>query len=84
MSYPIERGGDVLLKYFRQKKNLTQSEVAQKLQISVRQYQRIEAGTSFPRESSIVILEDLFEAPHRVLFADSVDDIPFFLRCFLP
>ncbi|WP_110925942.1 helix-turn-helix domain-containing protein [Bacillus massiliglaciei] len=74
----------MLLKYFRQKKNLTQSEVAQKLQISVRQYQRIEAGTSFPRESSIVILEDLFEAPHRVLFADSVDDIPFFLRCFLP
>ncbi|MCM3113589.1 helix-turn-helix domain-containing protein [Lederbergia lenta] len=74
----------MLLKHFRKKKHLTQSEVAEKLQISVRQYQRIESGRSFPRESSLIILEDLFEAPHRVLFAESVEDIPDFLKCFLP
>jgi transcriptional regulator with XRE-family HTH domain len=80
----LERGGDVLLKHFRKKKHLTQYQVAEILQISVRQYQRIESGESFPRESTIVILEDLFKAPHRVLFAKSVEDVPDFLKCFLP
>jgi transcriptional regulator with XRE-family HTH domain len=79
-----ERGGDVLLKLFRKDKRLTQREVAEKLQISVRQYQRIESGDSFPRESTIVILEDLFKVPHRVLFAKSIDDVPNFLKTFLP
>lgn len=78
-----ERGGDVLLKHFRKKKHLTQKQVAGLLQISVRQYQRIESGESFPRESTIVLLEDLFKVPHRVLLAKSVDDVPDFLKCFL-
>lgn len=80
----VERGGDVLLKHFRYKKHLTQQQVADKLQLTVRQYQRIESGKSFPRESKIAILEDLFEAPQRVLFANSIEDVPDFLRCFLP
>lgn len=84
MSYPYERGGDVLLKIYRNKKHLRQSDVAKKLQISVRQYQRIESGRSFPREPTLDKLEDLFKAPHRVLFAKSVEDVPDFLKCFLP
>lgn len=84
MSCLIERGGDVLLKLYRNKKHLTQSEVSKKLQISVRQYQRIESGKSFPRESTLVMLEDLFNTPHRVLFAKSVEEVPDFLKSFLP
>lgn len=74
----------MLLKLFRKKKHLTQREIAEKLQISVRQYQRIESGKSFPKESTLLKLEDIFEVPHRVLFANSVEEVPDFLRCFLP
>lgn len=74
----------MLLKLFRNKKLLTQTEVAKKLRISVRQYQRIESGESFPREKTLEHLEDLFQVPHRVLLAKSIDEIPDFLKCFLP
>ncbi|MGG0888980.1 helix-turn-helix domain-containing protein [Cytobacillus horneckiae] len=73
----------MLLKLFRKKKQLTQTEVAKKLRISVRQYQRIESGDSFPREKTLELLEDLFQVPHRVLLAKSIDEIPDFLKCFL-
>jgi transcriptional regulator with XRE-family HTH domain len=72
----------MLLKIFRLKKHLTQQEVARRLQISVRQYQRIESGRSFPRETNLGKLEDLFGIPHRVLLAKSVDEIPSFLKKF--
>lgn len=74
----------MLLKIFRRNKRLTQAEVAEKLQISVRQYQRIESGKSFPREHTLELLEDLFKVPHRVLLARSVEEVPDFLKCFLP
>lgn len=74
----------MLLKQFRLNKNLTQSEIAEKLQISVRQYQRIESGKSFPNESALGKLEDLFKVPHRVLLAKSKDEIPDYLKNFLP
>jgi transcriptional regulator with XRE-family HTH domain len=78
-----ERGGEVLLKKFRKNRNLTQDEVAKRIKVSLRQYQRIEAGESFPRESTLVLLEDLFQVPHRILFAKTVDEIPHFLKRFL-
>lgn len=84
MSCLVERGGDMLLKIFRQDSHLTQHEVAETLKISVRQYQRIESGRSFPSEFGLGKLEDLFKVPHRVLFAKSVDEIPDFLSDFLP
>lgn len=73
----------MLLKNYRLKKHLTQREVADKLDISVRQYQRIEASQSFPKKSTLIMLEDLFEVPHRILFAKSFDDVPDFLKHFL-
>lgn len=79
-----ERGGDVLLKSFRKKYHLTQSQMAAMLQLSVRQYQRIESGRSFPRESTILLLEDFFKVPHRVLLSKSVEEIPNYLKHFLP
>ncbi|WP_367890643.1 helix-turn-helix transcriptional regulator [Peribacillus muralis] len=44
MSHLLERGGGVLFKLYRNKRHLTQGQVAKKLKISVRQYQRIESG----------------------------------------
>lgn len=72
----------MLLKNYRLKKHLTQREVADKLDISVRQYQRIEAGQSFPKESTLKLLENLFEVPYRVLFAKTIEEVPDFLQCF--
>lgn len=74
----------MLLKSFRQQKRMNQSEIAEMLQISVRQYRRIETGENFPRESKRHKLEDFFQKPCRVLFANSVEEIPDFLKCFLP
>ena len=78
----IERGGDVLLKQFRQKKHLTQQEVADMLQLTVRQYQRIEAGKSFPRQKVILLLEDLFQTPQRILLSKNFSEIPDYLKVF--
>ncbi|WP_066226344.1 helix-turn-helix domain-containing protein [Heyndrickxia sporothermodurans] len=74
----------MILRIFRNKKHLTQKEVANKLKISVRQYQRIESGRSFPSKSTLLLLEDMFNTPHRVLLAKSFEEIPDFLKRYLP
>ncbi|KGX85195.1 helix-turn-helix domain-containing protein [Pontibacillus litoralis] len=73
----------MLLKVLRNQKHLTQAEIARKLKISVRQYQRIEHGDSFPKKDAMDALEDLFGVPHRVYLAKSMEDVPDFLKCFL-
>lgn len=69
---------------FRLKKEYTQKEMAAKLDISVRQYQKIESGQSFTSKKRVELLEDLFNVPHRVLFSKSVDEVPDSLKHFLP
>ncbi|MBL3708837.1 helix-turn-helix domain-containing protein, partial [Enterococcus faecium] len=49
----------MLVKKYRKQKKLTQKEVAQKIGINERQYQRIEAGESFATQKVLNALEDL-------------------------
>lgn len=70
----------VLLKYYREEKNMTQKALATYLGISERQYQRIESGDSFPSKSVSFQLEDLFGVPQRILLAKSAEDIPDYLK----
>lgn len=73
----------MLLKTFREKKHLTQKEVAEKIGISLRHYQRIESGQYFLRKEKLQLLEDIFKVPHRVLLAKSVEEVPDFLKNYL-
>lgn len=70
----------MLLKYYRNKLNLTQKELAEKLNVSHRYYQNIEAGISFPRRNVSYALEDLFELPQRVLLSENIEEVPKYLR----
>lgn len=63
----------MILKLVRKKKGYRQVDLAEILSISVRHYQRIEAGVTFPNESTINNLEDLFQLPQRVLFLNITD-----------
>lgn len=71
------------LKKIRLQNGLKQADVAIKLGISKRQYQRIESGTSFVNQEKLNKLEDLFELPQRVLLAKSVEEIPDFYKEFI-
>lgn len=55
------------LKEARQKAGLTQQEVAEKLGITVRMYQRIESGNALGKITHWDKLEDLFNVPQRRL-----------------
>ena len=55
------------LKKARQAKGLTQQALAEHLRISVRQYQRIEAGVSHGEFEMWDALEDMFNVHQRVL-----------------
>ncbi len=49
------------LRSFRLAKNLTQKAMASLLNITERQYQRYELGTSFPRFHDLILLADFFD-----------------------
>lgn len=55
------------LKEARQKAGMTQQEVAEKLGITVRMYQRIESGNALGKITHWDNLEDLFNVPQRKL-----------------
>lgn len=55
------------LKQARQHAGMTQKETAQKISISLRYYQDIEAGIKVGRASIWDSLEDLFSVPQREL-----------------
>ncbi|PKR83061.1 XRE family transcriptional regulator [Heyndrickxia camelliae] len=74
----------LLLKEIRKKNNLTQYEVSQMLNLTLRQYQRIEKGESFLAQDKLNTLEDIFKTPQRVLLAKSYEEVPEFLKNFLP
>ena len=48
------------LKEQREKAGLTQVELAKRLNITERQYQRLEAGDSWPRFKTLIALADFF------------------------
>lgn len=73
----------ILLKQQRLKKGYRQEDVAKILNISVRQYQRIESGKSFLTQEKLNKLEDLFQTPQRVLLAKNVEEIPSYYHDFL-
>lgn len=60
----------MVIKQMRIRKGYRQVDVADALGISVRHYQRIEAGKAFPSEMIINKLEDFFQLPQRVLLSD--------------
>lgn len=72
-----------LLKQQRLKKGYRQEDVARLLNISTRQYQRIESGKSFLTQEKLNKLEDLFQTPQRVLLAKNVEEIPSYYHDFL-
>jgi len=53
------------------------------LNISVRQYQRIESGRSFVSQEILNKLEDLFMLPQRVLLAKNIEEVPEFIKKLL-
>ncbi|EOH74115.1 MULTISPECIES: helix-turn-helix domain-containing protein [Enterococcus] len=73
----------MLVKNYRKQKKLTQKEVAQKIGINERQYQRIEAGESFATQKVLNALEDLFEKPQRVLLAKRAEEVPNYMKNYL-
>lgn len=73
----------MLVKKYRKQKKLTQKEVAQKIGINERQYQRIEAGKSFATQKVLNALEDLFEKPQRVLLAKRAEEVPNYMKQYL-
>ncbi|MCT6922777.1 helix-turn-helix transcriptional regulator [Metasolibacillus sp.] len=73
----------LLLKKLRVKQGLTQSDVAQFIGISTRQYQRVEAGKAFLSQSNLNKLEDMFRLPQRVLLAKNVAEIPEYYHVYI-
>lgn len=71
------------LKRTRLKKGYKQAEIAELLGISVRQYQRVEAGTAFLAQEKLNKLEDTFQIPQRVLLAKNVEEIPNFYNDYV-
>lgn len=59
------------LKEARQKAGLTQEKMAEKLGISLRQYQRIEAGRAYGTFEMWDSLEDMFNVHQRILRENS-------------
>lgn len=55
------------LKEARQRAGMTQREVAEKLEISERMYQRLESGSALGKITHWDNLEDLFNSPQRQL-----------------
>lgn len=55
----------------RKKAKLTQSQLADKLKITLRQYQRIESGEILGKVDMWDSLEDLFKVPQRKLRENS-------------
>ncbi len=49
------------LKYYREASNLTQKALAEKLKITVRAYQRYEAGEREPKLDILIMLADVFQ-----------------------
>jgi len=72
-----------LLKQFRLEKGYRQSDIAKKLDVSIRQYQRIESGHSFMNQDKLNKLEDLFQLPQRVLLAKDIEEIPDYYQKYL-
>jgi len=64
---------NLILKQIREQRGWTH---AQKLGVSKRFYQNIEAGDRRPSYEKLNQLEDLFEIPQRVLLAKNVEEIP--------
>lgn len=73
----------LLLKLFRLKRGFKQAEIAQSIGISVRQYQRVEVGSSFLTQEKLNKLEDIFQIPQRVLLAKNIEEIPSFYNHYL-
>lgn len=55
------------LKEARDSNNMTQKQLADKLGVSMRQYQRIENGDSDGTFKTWDLLEDMFHVPQRML-----------------
>lgn len=73
----------MLLKQYRQQRKLTQREVAKKIGVNIRQYQKIEAGEAFGTQRVINSLEDLFKTPQRILLAKNVEEVPGYFKKYL-
>ena len=56
----MSKGGDEQVRQLRIEKNLTQWELADKLDISLRTYQRIEYGQQKPSYKVILVLQKIF------------------------
>ena len=73
----MQREGGIVkrkLQQVRQKKNLSQAQVAQVLGVSRAAYNLIENGNRYPSYQVLVKLEDLFGMTHRELFAEAQND----------
>ncbi|ENZ7231694.1 helix-turn-helix domain-containing protein [Enterococcus sp. C76] len=73
----------VLIKNYRKQKKLTQSQVAETVGVTLRQYQDIESGKSFTTKKVLNALEDLFEKPQRVLLAKHAEEVPNYMKQYL-
>lgn len=73
----------VLIKKYRKQKKLTQSQVAETVGVTLRQYQDIESGKSFTTKKVLNALEDLFEKPQRVLLAKRAEEVPNYMKQYL-
>jgi len=73
----------MLLKQIRLQKELTQSQVANILDITIRHYQHIESGDRKPSYKKLNKLEDIFGLPQRVLLARSVEEVPEIYKDFI-
>ncbi|HHK0762275.1 TPA: helix-turn-helix domain-containing protein [Enterococcus hirae] len=73
----------VLIKNYRKQKKLTQSQVAETVGVTLRQYQDIESGKSFTTKKVLNALEDLFEKPQRVLLAKRAEEVPNYMKQYL-
>lgn len=73
----------MLIKKCRKQKKLTQSQVAEIVGVTLRQYQGIESGKSFTTQKVLNALEDLFEKPQRVLLAKNAEEVPNYMKQYL-
>ncbi|MBO1087811.1 helix-turn-helix domain-containing protein [Enterococcus hirae] len=73
----------MLIKNYRKQKKLTQSQVAETVGVTLRQYQDIESGKSFTTKKVLNALEDLFEKPQRVLLAKRAEEVPNYMKQYL-
>lgn len=62
------------IKYFRQKRHLTQKEMAAKLEVALSQYNKYEYGLHFPPIEKLVLLADLFDTTIDYLITGSRSD----------